>query len=177
MQFLLKISLEKTSVWRLIALDGKADLAHGAALICAAFGYRKGKDSFVVASKAFPAGCGGQIENTLQLQSLDELLHSCESLTFMHDDEGNILKHKVVIMRKEEKLSCLIPSVIVGSGMVPQEGVLNVTTIQEFADRDENLSLNIKEATSNMRALGSFRSDVSQALVEAGASPLHFKSI
>ena len=178
MQYLLKLTLEGTTVWRLVALDGRADLAHAALLIENAFGYAGGRDAFEIQGKIFPAGCGGRVEEPSELRTLDESLGENSGFSFTHEtEEGILLKHVGNVMRCEEKLFCLIPSVIVGAGCIPKTGDLTVESIQEYADRDENLTLNIKEATSAMRAVGSFRSDVSEALVGAGASPLNFKHV
>lgn len=43
MQYLLKISIDNTDAWRLIAIDGQADLAHVAKLIALSFDYADGK--------------------------------------------------------------------------------------------------------------------------------------
>lgn len=43
MQYLFKISIDNTEAWRLIAIDGQADLAHVAKLIALSFDYEDGK--------------------------------------------------------------------------------------------------------------------------------------
>ena len=59
MQYLLKISIENTNCWRLIAVDGQADLAHVAELIALAFDYEASKQSFIVKDKTVTCGKGG----------------------------------------------------------------------------------------------------------------------
>ena len=51
MQYLLKISIDNTDAWRLIAIDGQADLAHVAKLIALSFDYADGKMLFNVKGK------------------------------------------------------------------------------------------------------------------------------
>lgn len=176
MQLLLRISLKDTSLWRLCALDGRADLAHAASLIVAAFGYGAGDDSFRVGEQVFAAGHGGAVSQASELAGLDGIIEGTESLEFVHvTDSGEKLVHGISVMKREEKLFCLVPSVIVGSGLVPPHEPYTLDEIQDYADRDENLTLDIREATARMRLLGAVRGDVSAAMVDAGAAPLNFR--
>ena len=178
MQYLLRVALDGTSLWRLDAIDGKADLAHVAGLICASFGYKAGQDQFSVGENIFTAGHGGEVFNPSELSSFESVIADRSAFIFTHIlDDGSRLAHSVQVMRCEEKLFCLLPSVIVGSGCVDFDGNYSLDAMQEYADRDENLTLDIKNATSAMRAIGSFRSDVSGAIVSSGAPNLNFKSI
>lgn len=178
MQYLIRVALDETSLWRLDAIDGKADLAHVAGLICASFGYKAGQDLFGVGDKSFTAGHGGEVLNSSELVSFESIIQDNQNFSFTHIlDDGSKLAHSVQVMRCEEKLFCLIPSVIVGSGCVNFNGDYSLEAMQEYADRDENLTLDIKNATSAMRAIGSVRSDVNGAIVSSGAPNLNFKSI
>lgn len=176
MHYLLKIVLDE-GIWRLDALDGKADLAHTANLITASFGYAGGKNFFEKNAERVSAGVDGQPDCPGAMKTFEEWLGSDTDGVYIHVfDNGVALKHSFKIMKAEEKLFCLMPSVIVGAGRVPEGAVSGVDEIRIFADRDENLTLDIRSATSTMRALGSVRSDVNAAMVDAGARPLNFKS-
>lgn len=178
MQYLIRVALNGTSLWRLDAIDGKADLAHVAGLICASFGYKAGHDQFLLGDTAFSAGCGGEILNPSELRAFESVIADNKTFLFTHIlDDGSKLTHSVQVMRCEEKLFCLLPSVIVGSGCVDFNGSYSLDAMQEYADRDENLTLDIKNATSAMRAIGSVRADVNAALVSSGAPNLNFKTI
>lgn len=176
MQFLLRVALEDTSLWRLCALDGRADLAHTAALICASFGYQAGTDSFAIDGRELTAGHGGQPGEACELAGFESSLGAAVNFVFRHRlSDGTVLSHRAQVMKAEEKLSCLVPSVIVGSGAVPKQEPYDAVSIQSYADEDEHLQLDIKAATASMRTLGSVRGDVSDAMVSAGAVPLNFK--
>ena len=54
MQYLLKITLTDTPVWRLVAVDGTADIAFVAELIAASFDYEKARRVFTVFSVPLP---------------------------------------------------------------------------------------------------------------------------
>ena len=178
MQYLLRVALEGTTLWRLDAIDGKADVAHVAGLICASFGYKAGNDQFLIADVKYTAGHGSAVLNPAELVAFESVVNDCKSFVFIHTlDDGKVLKHQVQVMRCEEKLFCLMPSVLVGSGCVNFDGEYSLDAMQEYADRDENLTLDIKAATSAMRAIGSVRADVSGALVSSGAPDLCFKSV
>ena len=56
MQYLLKISIENTQAWRLIAVDGEADCAHVAHLITLAFDYQEGTESLIVSKQKLECG-------------------------------------------------------------------------------------------------------------------------
>ena len=51
MQYLLKITVAGTNLWRLIAVDGEADRAHVANLMSYAFPYNEGKRAFKIGDK------------------------------------------------------------------------------------------------------------------------------
>ena len=176
MHFLLKIVLEE-GIWRLDALDGRADLAHTANLITASFGYKSGRNFFEKNGERVGAGANGQPDSHEAMSSFEEWLGDCSEGAYIHIfDNGVELIHRFKVMKREEKLFCLMPSVIVGAGRVPECAVSGIDEIRAFADRDENLTLDIRAATSVMRALGSVRTDVNAAMGDAGAMPLNFKS-
>ncbi len=177
MQYLIKFSLKGTRVWRLVALEGRADLAHTAKLICEAFPWQGLKCAFWADGKIFGAGRGGDFAQGEQLLALDDLLKNPPaSLTLTCEDSlGGRAVLDAVLLRSEEKLSCLVPSCIVGAGTVPEDGMLDPERIAAWADDDAHLTLDLKGATKRMRAWGSVRADISKALIQSGADPLNFK--
>ena len=51
MQYLLKVKLQNTNLWRLVAIDGSADRAFVAQLISLAFDYKDSKANFIIDNK------------------------------------------------------------------------------------------------------------------------------
>ena len=78
-------------------------------------------------------------------------------------------------MKKEDHLYCLMPSCLVGSLVVPKEPNLTAQTINQYADSDEIISLDLRAVTNRLRAYGSLRKDLNQAMINAGAEPIVFK--
>lgn len=174
MQYLLKITIKKTPVWRLIAVDGSADLCFVAELIAKSFDYSAGKRCFILNKKdRINAGTSGEPDEPRELNSFDSLgLHSGDFLEY----EVNLpekLEHVIEVMKVEDHLYCLMPSCLVGVGRLP-EGELNEKSITSFYDNDESEGLNLKEVTNRLREYGSKRSDVSKSMVKAGAEALKF---
>ena len=90
------------------------------------------------------------------------------------------LKHIVHVMKKEEHLFCLMPSCLVGSGLMPKNHDLTADEINAFYDSEEIQSLDLREVTNRLRAYGSKRKNldgnkVSEAVVRSGAAPLNFE--
>lgn len=176
MQHLMKLTLAGAPVWRLIALDGKADLSHAATLICAAFGYRGLDCIFKSGDERVGALTQGQMPGRGAMETVDAYLSRTKGdFSFLATDGVSMLCHAVQLMRSDEKLSCLIPSCIVGSGAVPPHGPYDLGYISAFAQDDANLTLDIKAITSRMRALGSVRPPLEAALGAAGIAPIPFR--
>ena len=175
MQYLLKISIESTNCWRLIAVDGQADLAHVAELIALAFDYEASKQSFIVKDKIITCGKGGEPLETRELNAFDSLNLSLNEEFYFQHESNKLLKHKVLVMKKEDHLYCLMPSCLVGSLVVPKEPNLTAQTINQYADSDEIISLDLRAVTNRLRAYGSLRKDLNQAMINAGAEPIVFK--
>ena len=175
MQYLLKITIKDTNCWRLIAVDGSADIAHVAQLIALAFDYEEGEQSFTVNDKNISAGNGGRAIKTEELNTFDYLnLDTDDEFIYQHEKLAD-LKHIVRIMKKEDHLFCLMPSCLVGSGLLPKDTTLNSETINNYLDSDDMQSLDLREVTNRLRAFGSKRKDVNEAMVSAGAAPIVFK--
>lgn len=176
MQHLMKLTLAGAPVWRLVALDGKADLSHAAALICAAFGYRGLDCAFKSGDERVGALTQGQLPGRGAMETLDAYLSRTRGdFSFIASDGVSVLSHFAKLMRSDEKLACLIPSCIVGSGAVPPEGPYDPGYISAYAQDDANLTLDIKSATNRMRALGSVRPSLEAALGAAGIAPILFR--
>ncbi len=175
MQYLLKVKLQNTNLWRLVAIDGSADRAFVAQLISLAFDYKDSKANFIIDNKNISAGMGGNILDNDELQAFDELnLKQDDCFTFIKEQATNLV-HEALVMRCEPKLYCFMPSCIVGSGSLPEDEMLDYDKINAYLDKDECPSLNLKEATSRMRAYGIKRHNAHEALIEAGAQKLNFK--
>lgn len=176
MQHLMKFTLAGAPVWRLVALDGRADLSHCATLLCAAFGYRGLDCFFKSGGERLSALEQGRIPARGAMETLDEYVSRTKGdFSFVATNGMSMLSHSVQMMRSDEKLSCLVPSCIVGSGAVPPSGPYDPGYISAFAQDDSNLTLNIKEITNRMRALGSVRPPLEAALGAAGIAPIPFK--
>ncbi|MGN0908279.1 MAG: hypothetical protein ACI4NA_01545 [Succinivibrio sp.] len=173
---MLKFTLSGAPVWRLVALDGKADLAHVSMLLCAAFGYRGLDCSFEAQGAGIPALVQGAVPSQGAMETLDSLIgRTSGAFSFLAWSGQDRLSHAAQLMRSDEKLACLMPSCIVGSGAVPPSGPYTLEAISAFAQDDSNLELNIKEITNRMRRLGSVRQSLEAALGEAGVAPIPFK--
>ncbi len=171
MQYLLKISIEKTRVWRLISVDGEADLAHIAALIALAFDYGKGQCSFKKGGIVYPAGVGGTPDDLAQMHAFDTLnLNEQDEIEFTTSVHKSLV-HNVLIMKKTPHLDCLMPSCLVGAGLLPDEDDLSVDKINAYYDSDEASSLDLRVVTTRLRAYGSLRSSNDDALSKLGAIP------
>lgn len=174
MQYLLKISITDTRVWRLVAIEGKADIAHIARLISLAFDYGPSVAYFIVNGNKICAGSGGEISNldearafdTLNLKAGDEFIFKCS--------ENSALEHKVNIMKAEEHLYCLIPSCLIGSGRIPGEKNLDVKRINDFDSSEEEVTLDFKRVTNNLRECGSQRADMTASLDRVAKDSLNY---
>ena len=110
MQYLLKITLKDTPVWRLVAIDGTADIAFVAELIAASFDYEKARRLFVVNGVEYSAGNGGNVENVKELSLFDELhLEQGQNCIYRHN-LNNELIHNVEVMKKEDHQTVLAVS-------------------------------------------------------------------
>lgn len=180
MQYLLKISIENTQAWRLIAVDGEADCAHVAHLITLAFDYQEGTESLIVSKQKLECGVAGEPQGLKALETFDSLkLDMDDDFEFAISSNPN-LKHIVHVMKKEEHLFCLMPSCLVGSGLMPKNHDLTADEINAFYDSEEIQSLDLREVTNRLRAYGSKRKNldgnkVSEAVVRSGAAPLNFE--
>lgn len=175
MQYLLKLNLKATPAWRMIAVDGGADRAHLAALICAAFGYFEGRAEFEYAGKTYTAGCSGVPSAMEELQPFEALgLKQGEVLEFrVFLGSGAVLSHRVEVMKAAEHLYCFMPSCLVGAGAIP-EHLQNAEEVTAYYEAQEEPRLDLRVLTARMRALGVQRSDPDEAMRRAGAQVLRF---
>lgn len=172
MQYLLKVSLNNTSVWRLVAVDGSADRAFIGDLIALSFDYPVCKRHFVIGGSIYTAG--SQIKDSSELIGFDSFnLQSGDKFEFVCELDET-LAHTVEVMKCEEKLYCVMPSTLVGAGLLPENGPYNYSTIENFVEGDETPSLDLRLCTTRMRALGVMRADAHQALLKTGADVLKF---
>lgn len=174
MQYLLKISIDNTDAWRLIAIDGQADLAHVAKLIALSFDYADGKMLFNIKGKDYNAGVKGDTDSVEALTQFDTLYVEFEEEFLFKIDSNPLLTHTVRVMKKDEHLFCLMPSCLVGSGLLPCKDNLTSLKINNYLDSDEAKSLDLRDVTNRLRAYGSLRKDVNKAMVQAGATALNF---
>ena len=172
MQYLLKVSLEKSPIWRLVAIDGMADRAFVGDLIALSFDYPVSLRKFVVNGEVISAG--SKISDPKDLLSFDSLeLKEQDKFSFIcHFDE--ILEHRVDVLKCEEHLFCVMPSTLVGVGLINPDNALTLKNIVEYADKDDTPSLNLRDCTTRMRAYGVQRVDAHKALLNAGANPIKF---
>lgn len=93
--------------------------------------------------------------------------------------EVNGVTHLVEVMTLSEKLKCFLPATLMGEGLIcDNDQQLSLALIEQCLQNNaDDDSLNLKECTSRMRALGAMRADefISQALVKAGTPELKFK--
>lgn len=175
MQYLVKVSLRHTNLWRLVAFDGEADRAFVAQLIALAFDYPDASHAFVIDKHYFSAGTAGVVDHSEELKPFNEFnLKQDDNFIYMTNFAEH-LEHDVNVMRAEDKLFCFMPSCLMGSGTIPHDVKLDYQSINDYLNLDECPSLNLKEATSKMRTFGIKRTDAHGALLHAGASPLNFK--
>ncbi len=175
MQYLLKVSIENTPLWRLVAIDGKADISHVAKLIGLAFDYKKSQYCFNIDSRKISAGDDGQTSSLEELKTFDSLsLNAGDIFGFVNETQGS-LNHKVEVMKAEDKLYCLIPSCLVGAGILPPEDNLTADSISAYYDKDDCPSLNLKEVTNRLREYGSVRKDLEAAMSQVSAIPFDIK--
>lgn len=90
------------------------------------------------------------------------------------------VQHLVEVMTSSQKLKCFLPATLMGEGLViDTESKLSPQMLNDCLDAHaDDDSLNLKDCTSRMRALGAMRGDnfINQAVINAGATPLKFKS-
>lgn len=106
---------------------------------------------------------------------------------FIYEVHG--VQHLVEVLQERDKLSCFVPAALMGQINVSADEdkqELSLMRLEQCiaADSDgadipvEDLSLNLKECTSRLRALGAMRAEqnINDALMQAGAAPLKFES-
>lgn len=96
----------------------------------------------------------------------------------------NGVQHLVEVKRRDEKLKCFLPAVLMGTGLIVDNDETKPLSLQMLNDylvsheNDENFEdgLNLKDCTARLRALGAQRNNdnINNALVKAGATPLNF---
>lgn len=164
MQYLIRLSLDNTPLWRLIALEGKADLSHSAKLMALSFNYPKATFSIQSEDAELELGEDGALcpQGSLPFDSLN--LKTQGSFIFKvtlktHEGGEIVLTHSCQVLKAEEKLYCLIPSTLVGANKLADDGrELTLHNINAYLDESESLdALNLKECTDRMRAYGSVR--------------------
>ncbi len=158
MHYLLKIESLSAPLWRLIAVDGSCNLAQCAQLAALAFGYAEGSRSFALADKRkLPAGQSGQADSAQASAPFDSLhLSEGDELQFFPYARG--FAHRVQVMRCEEYLYCLMPSCLVGAGLVPPELAADEAALTAYVDSEDAQSLDLRECTKRMRAFNDQRS-------------------
>lgn len=172
MQYLLKVNLQNTNVWRLVAIDGIADRAFVGDLIALAFDYSVAPRSFIINEKEFKAG--SEVEDSQELVPFNDFnLQEGDVFTYIsnHDEK---LVHDVYVMKATDKLYCFMPSCLVGSGHIPENIKLTTESINEYLDKEDVNSLDLRACTARMRAYGVQRIDAHKALITAGASDIKF---
>lgn len=176
MQYLLKITLKDTPMWRLIAVDGDTDICHVAHLMNLAFGYEdEASQALIVKGETFKAGTMGKPQSLNDLKLFDSFeLKAEDEFVFIHDIALN-LEHKVLVMKAEEHLWCLMPSCLVGQGALVPTRPLSYKLVREYLDADDTPSLDLREVTNRLHAYGALRKDKEQALKDLSISPLNFQ--
>ena len=170
MQYLIRLSLDNTPLWRLIALEGKADLSHSAKLMALSFNYPKAtfrlqnKDTKIVLGEEGALCPQGSLSlESLNLQAQDSFIFKVTLKT--QEGEEIELSHTCQVLKAEERLYCLIPSTLVGAHKLADDGrELTIPNINAYLDESETLdTLNLKECTDRMRAFGSVRAKLQGA--------------
>ena len=174
MQYLLKITAAGTNLWRLIAVDGEADRVHVANLMAQAFPYNEGKRAFKIGDKLILCGKEGEVLNLEELASFDSLNINEEDVFTFIPDLDKPLEHNVIVMKKIDHLFCLMPSCLVGAGALPQ-GELSCEIINAYLDEDDTPSLDLREVTKRLRAIGAKRPDSQKVLETLAQNNLAFK--
>ncbi|HIV15680.1 MAG TPA: hypothetical protein IAB18_07215 [Candidatus Avisuccinivibrio pullicola] len=164
MQYLWRVGLEGSEVWRLIALDGKSDVARAAFLTALSFGYTEGRYAFILNGQRVEAGERDRVEQLSQSAALDTLnLKSEDCFDFeLTLPSGAVLRHGVRVLKAEEKLYCLIPSTLVGAHKIVDDGrEQNLENINAYIEESSlDNTLNLRECTDRMRLVGSERRDL-----------------
>lgn len=178
MQYVIKVSVENTESWRLLALDGKADRAHVALLISASFDLAPGTCSFCVNGTVFTAGDSGEAVCTQDLTAFDDFKLESDDVFYFKASSNSELSFRCSVMKAESRLYCLVPSCLVGSGPLSlntENSDLTAKAINEYIDSDDFAGLDLKKVTAKLRAFGGVRKDINKSMVQAGAVPLNFK--
>ena len=174
MQYLFKISIDNTEAWRLIAIDGQADLAHVAKLIALSFDYAEGKMLFNVKGKDYNAGVKGDTDSVESLTQFDTLGVEFEEEFLFKIDSNPLLTHTVRVMKKDKHMFSVMPYRLVRSGLLPCKDNLTSLKINNYLVSNEAKSLDLRDLTNRLRAYDPLRKDVNKATVQAGATALNF---
>lgn len=151
MQYLLKINLQSAAIWRLVALDGSCSLAQCAEIIARAFAYAPGERSFNLGAVPYPAGKNGIAAAPAELQPFDTLSLQ-EGMAFEYRPYASGFVHQGVVMRCEEHLYCLMPSCLVGAGLVPPALAADEAALARYQDAEEAQSLDLRACNRSIRA-------------------------
>ncbi len=151
MQYLLKINLQSAAVWRLVALDGSCSLAQSAEIIARAFAYAPGERFFEAGGVQYRAGQNGTAAVPAELQPFDSLQLQ-EGMSFGFRPYAAGFVHQGQVMRCEEHLYCLMPSCLVGSGLVPPELAADEEGLARYLEADEAQSLDLRTCNQSIRA-------------------------
>lgn len=168
MQYLLRIRHEGTQdLWRLIAVDGETSIAEVAELMAQAFGYGQGRRSFVLPSgETLDCGADGRATAAAALPGFDSLQLEADS-TFgfkavpaalaqesagAADSGAGAFVHQVQVMKKDEHLYCLMPSCLVGAGLIPEQLRDDAAAVIDYVQSEEAESLDLRECTKRMRS-------------------------
>lgn len=155
MQYLLKLTLRQSPIWRLIAIDGDYDLCLCGKLIALSFGYRGGRYEFKCQDKIFKAGSDGKSLTLGDQSRLDSLGLKLQDQGWefkaVLDDKFELV-HDIEIMRCEEHLYCLMPSTLVGAEPVAPQGEQSLQAILAYLDAHDTQGLNLKDCTTRMRS-------------------------
>ena len=123
----------------------------------------------------YRAGNGGDVEDIKELSLFDELhLEQGQSCIYRHNINNDLI-HIVEVMKKEDHLFCLMPSTLVGSGLLPKDLPFDLEHINSHFDKDDIDSLDLRECTKRMRALGVQRKDLTESLLRLGSRDLSVK--
>ena len=180
MQYLIKIESLSAPRWRLIALDGSSTLAAAAELMAQAFGYGPGARSFTLlphqqatdlladgrrtlheapAPQEAPTELGRKLNagesglaKSAQASAPFDSLNLEQGMQCLYAAQEDGFKHRLTVMKKEEHLFCLMPSCLVGLGLVPPEIAHDEEALRSYAERSEAESLDLRECTKRMRA-------------------------
>ena len=157
MQYLLKIELDGTEMWRLISVDGEADTAHVAELIARAFEYDRDARSFEIGGRIRSAGTGGDIDDFAELKAFDTLGLGEGDVAAYFPDRDRRLRHTVRVMKAAGHLDCFLPACLIGQGSAPGERPVTVELVNARLADDATPSLDLRAVTARLRALGARR--------------------